>query len=410
MKTFHYLNQVQILFLVCLTITSNIFCIDISILLEKYDKNEENINLIFYNITKIYDLEDEDAFFRIKNTNNISKEQENEQKCVLSYIQNNWYLGKKKLKIKAIGLVNETKNNCIDYQNFSYQGIIKIHIDEKYIYITNTVDLEKYVAAVVAKEFYTVWHFNSLKIAAIIARTYAMHKIFQTKEKNKFFHIKSSIFDQYYCGYIHNDKIEAAVQETFNKIITWQNKPIIAMYHVCCGGVIPKECVGFNFEKFPYLKRTKQCIGCKSYKRYEWQIYRSHELICDQLSEFLNKKIIKIKKILKVTYGKSGSVKKLLLEIDILKNKKTKQTIQVSLSNRQLRKILNLQLNAHSAFFKLHFDNNHNLEIIGKGNGHHMGLCQIGMHEYIKKGLSIDEVIKFYYPETKILSLNQIDF
>ena len=372
--------------------------LDVSILLSKNDAELNKKRYEFQHVTKIYDLDDPSVLYR---------PQDKEAIMILTFNNSDWYLNGKKLKIKRIGLINEEDDCCIKFENFLYQGILKIQPANNSIYVTNTLDIEKYVAAVVAREFYSVWQFDSLKVAAIIIRTYAMHKILKTNQQS-LYNLKSSISDQHYSGYLYNERILSAVQQTKGQIITWNKKPIAAMYHVCCGGVIPEKCVGFNFDKFPYLKRKKKCNGCQSYKRYEWQLEKSHDIFCESLSEFLNKKIVKIKKILNIFHGKSGTVRRVLLEIETLKNKKMPHIIQVSLTNKQIRKILNLQLNIHSAFFKLHFDQDYNLKIVGKGNGHHMGLCQIGMNEYIKNGSSIEEIIKFYYPETKISYLQEI--
>jgi stage II sporulation protein D len=383
--------------LLCLLV-NNLYSINVSILIKKETISEIPFECSFEKVKKVYDLEDPEILYHVP---------EGTKKLVFTYKENTWYLNNKKLKIKKICLSNESEKENISYENCSYEGTILLQSDLKKIYVTNVVDLEKYVAAVVAKEFYSVWHLDSLKIAAIITRTYAVHKLLQRREAS-IYHLKNSIFDQHYCGYIHNEKIKNAVYETRGRIITWQKKPIMAMYHVCCGGVIPQECVGFNFEKHPYLERRKKCLGCKTYKRYAWEINLSHDIFCNYLSQFLNKNIVRVKRILKISHAKSGTVRRLFLEIETLKNKKKSSIVQVSLNNKQLRKILNLQLSIHSAFFKLQFDKNYNVKILGKGNGHHMGLCQIGMNEYIKNGIKIEEIIKFYYPKTQISLLEEI--
>jgi stage II sporulation protein D len=402
MKTFLSRLNLKILFLLCF-LNDHFYPIDIKILIKKDTiphSQKNSLEYSFENVKKVKDLNDPEAFY------DIPKEM---KQITLTYKNNDWYLNNKKLKTKQICLENKEIETHIAHEDCSYEGSIHLQTDENALYITNVVDLEKYVAAVVAKEFYSVWDANSLKIAAIITRTYATHKILKKKE-NSIYHLKNSIFDQHYCGYIYNEKIKHAVEETKGKIITWQKKPIMAMYHVCCGGVVPQECVGFNFEEHPYLKRKKKCTGCLTYKRYEWEINQTHDRFCDYLSSFLNQKILKIKKIIKIAHAKSGTVRRLLLELETLKQKKQKSSIQISLTNKQLRKIFNLPLSTHSAWFKLSFDKEHNITVIGKGNGHHMGLCQIGMNEYIKNGLPINEVITFYYPETEISHVEEIAF
>lgn len=382
-----------------------IYSITISVLLGKYNL-QDNFTLHFDNIHKVSDLYDPDAFFLLNDLSENSDTDKNiKTECEITYKKGFWFLNGRKLKINNILL--EKKDFYIDFQNFIYDGAISIQKDINHIYVVNRIDIESYVASVVAKEVYPVWDLDVLKIAAIIARTYALHKIKLAKNK-QLFHIKDSIIDQQYSGHIFHEKINKAVSETNGKIIVYKLEPILAMYHVCCGGVIPTQCVGFDFKKFPYLKRKKQCLGCKDYKRYEWINNFDANEFCLRLSNFCNKIITKINKVKNILYAKSGTVRRLIIEVQIINKKNKKENIQLILTNKDLRKLFDMQLSSYSPFFKLYFDNNFNVEVSGKGNGHHMGVCQIGMNYYIKEGFSIEEIIKFYYPGTNIISIYEL--
>lgn len=402
MKKYLCQRTIKKLLLLCFYNFFISYSIDISILLEKCPIEKNNpINIYFRYVDKVFDVEDTESFFYFSDKT---------QDCLITYKEGNWYLNNKKLKIKNIGLRNEKKENYILYDNNKYEEEIKIHADNDFVYIINTLDLEKYVAAVVAKEVYETWNLKSLELAAIIARTYAIHKIHRHKKKKciKSFHLKNSIEDQKYCGFIGSEKIKEAVFNTKDKIITWLFEPIIAMYHVCCGGIVPIDCIGFDFKQFPYLKRKKKCTACQNYKRYEWDIELNHNDFCFALSNFLNKKIVKIKKVKKIN-AKTGTVRRLILEVEIINKKRKKEMIQVFLSNRELRRLLKLQLSDHSPFFNIFFDQEHNLKITGKGNGHLIGVCQIGMNKYIEQGMSIEQIIRFYYPGTEISFIKEIE-
>ena len=42
------------------------------------------------------------------------------------------------------------------------------------------------------------------------------------------------------------------------------------------------------------------------------------------------------------------------------------------------------------------------LNVVGRGYGHHRGLCQWGAHEMIKQNFSCQDVLEFYYPKAKV--------
>jgi stage II sporulation protein D len=364
---------------------------EISVLLKKYHYNNV-LTISFNNVEKISDLNDleNNCYY---NSNFF---------LVYNNAKESWYLDNKKLKINEIELTSK-EGAAIVFDNNEYEGKIIIRKDDEFIYIINSIDIELYVASVVSHEVYAGWNIESLKVAAITARTYALYQMEEANKRKKIFHIKSSIEHQKYNGLNKDVRIYEAVSQTRGKIIAYNDKPILAMYHVCCGGVIPVECVGFDFEKCPYLKRKKKCIGCKDYKNYFWKNKIQQNIFCEKLTNLLSKKVVKIKRIKKNIIAKSGTVRRICLEIEIINKNHKKEIIQVLLNNKDLRKLFNIQLSLYSSCFTVHFNDKLDLEINGKGHGHHIGLCQRGMHGYSKKGLTMEKIIDFYYPNTTII-------
>lgn len=77
----------------------------------------------------------------------------------------------------------------------------------------------------------------------------------------------------------------------------------------------------------------------------------------------------------------------------------------ILLNNKDLRKLFNIQLSSYSSCFTVNFNEHFDVEINGRGHGHHIGLCQRGMHGYSKQGLSMEEIIEFYFPNTTIITI-----
>lgn len=393
MKEYFYLKNYYLFYL--FYFSQHLYCQQtIKVLLDKIPIEKNNNYLKFEEAIKINDFDDKENYYILN------------EECILNYNieKKSWFLNNRKLKIKNIEISPE-KNHYLSFKNNQYEGEIIIHNDDKYIYIINNIDLESYVASVVAKEFYSEWNIEALKTATIIVRTYALYKINESIKSKNTFHIKSSIEHQKYDGLQKDTKIYNAVDQTTGKIICYNNKPILAMYHICCGGVKPIECVGFDFEKCPYLKRKKECVGCRDYKYYFWKNNITGDILCEKLSNLINKQVIKIRKIKKATYAKSGTIRRLYIEVQIINKKNKKEIIMVLLNNKELRKLFNIQLSSQSSCFKVNFNEKFDVEINGRGHGHHIGLCQRGMYGYSKQGLSMEKIIEFYFPNTTIVNI-----
>lgn len=392
MKKYNYQKIFLILFLFYFKST---LLTNIRVLLTQFTSNEKKI-ITLNHVGIIEDLENHEYSSQVS------------ESCTLEYKNDAWFLNNKKLKIKSLKII-PVSGKCISYNNSEYEGNIFIIIEEGNIYVINKINLESYVNSVVSHEVFPNWSDESLQVAAITARTYAIHLRDKAIKNKKLFHIKNSIEHQRYNGKNLHKKIEDAVTKTKNQIIINKKDgaPILAMYHVCCGGVIPTHCAGFDFEKYPYLKRTKKCTGCQHYRRYSWQKFFAYNEIIKQLQDIVQKAIRKIKKIKKIVYAKSGTVRKIFMEVEIAGKKNRKKVIEIILNHKTIRKLFNIKLSLDSSFFKIKFDNNFNAEIIGKGHGHHIGLCQRGMQGYSEEGKSVDEIIAFYYPETSIITLQE---
>jgi stage II sporulation protein D len=355
------------------------------------------VELVFDNIISINDFDDP-SYQHIFNT---------PASIVLSYKKNVWFLNNKKLKIKKLQLkVAHNAHDCIVYKNNKYPDTILIIPDECSILIINRLCLEEYVKAVIAKEVFPEWNNEALKTIAIVARTYAVHLRDKARQKNKMYHLKSSIHHQKYEGKHFHESIENAVSETHNMIIVdSRKKPILAMYHVCCGGVIPWYCVGFDFKNHPYLKRKNKCVGCNEYKNFCWNKEISYSTILNNLKIISDEKnIIKLNKIISISYAKTGAVRSMVLEVEIYKSKKNIIKKKIILNNKKLRTLFDIKLSQHSAFFDVSCDKDFNFIITGKGQGHHIGLCQRGMYGYTKQGKTYKDIILFYYPGTEIIN------
>lgn len=128
------------------------------------------------------------------------------------------------------------------------------------------VELDTYLCNVVSAEMPADFEEEALKAQAIVARTYTIYKIKNKKHDN------ADICDKSSCcqAWISKEdrlakweeskreenwqKIETAVRETVDKIITYDNKPINAFFHSNSGGTTEIPINVWGGTNFPYLQ------------------------------------------------------------------------------------------------------------------------------------------------------------
>lgn len=258
--------------------------------------------------------------------------------------------------------------------------------------LINKLDIEDYICSVLHTESWPGWSLEVNKALAVACRTYAATKVLETGKKKKPFHIRNTNKHQTYCGAHHKDVLRDAVDETRGIIIGHNNKPILAMFDGCCGGVIPSEIEGYNFVKAPYLARTYACEFCKEYKIFSWKAEFSYKYLEKILKDNLNK--LKKLKHVETEHDNAGVVRKL-----IVKDHQNSHHLEGAVLYSLLKEIVS---------FSYSIENHKDKVIIkGKGYGHHVGLCQWGAKKMVDLGCDYKQILKFYYPNTSFMKLQK---
>ncbi len=311
-------------------------------------------------------------------------------------IQNGSVFLNKQLLAKGVYHI-QTVNNEFFFNKKLYKGSLMVCVDQEKIFFINVVDLEEYVYAVLRSESWPGWPVEVNKALAIACRSYAMAMI-ERAESRALYHIKSSNIHQQYnlYGDHENKKIRAAVEQTRGICLTYCQRPVLAMYDSCCGGIIPGLIDELDFKKAPYLGRLYACHYCKKSSLYEWKAS------CEKsnMIELLKAHDIALKNISHMSIAKrdkAGVVK----SVKIKDGKK-----EITISSKTFYSAIK---GIKSFSFSVKYTKNH-IEFFGKGYGHPYGLCQWGAFEMVKQGLLFDAVLKFYYPGTELKSIDLKSF
>lgn len=279
----------------------------------------------------------------------------------------------------------------LKYNGKEYQGSFLLVPDAANLYVINSIDLEEYVCSVLLTESWPGWPVEVNKAFAIASRSYVIGVILNNQSSKLPYHVRNTNKHQTYTGIHTIPVLKEAVDQTKGIFLAYKNKPIVAMFDACCGGVIPADIAGVNFDHAPYLARNYVCNFCKDCKGYSWKAAYTF----DQLEQILCKENKNFKRIKSITITKKDKAG-LVLQVSIKTDKKT-YTITG-------KKLYSLIAKIRSYFFDI-TSSAKGIEIQGRGIGHHLGLCQWGAREMIRQGYDCKEALTFYYPGTHFMKL-----
>lgn len=298
----------------------------------------------------------------------------------------------KRSKTRALEISSLDKH--VVFNDRTYQGSLLILLDQSCVYIINKIALEDYVYSSLGTECWPGWPMQVAKAMAIAIRTYVIKKVTESRAAKKPYHIKNTNIHQTYKGIHPHERIRRAVDETAGLIVTYKNKPIVAMFDGCCGGMVPAHMEGVNFGQAPYLKRDYACTYCKPYKLFSWRRdYELHELtkLFKQAGILARAPLRSLQIVRKDNAGVVHEV--------ILRDNRKKE---YSVSGKKMYSLFD----AIKSFAYDIIHEGSKVSIIGSGYGHHLGLCQWGAYEMDKQGWSYQEILKFYYVDTKLMRLS----
>lgn len=296
---------------------------------------------------------------------------------------------------KPVNEINNITTSTYDYKD--YETISLLHKKTNKI---EKIPLDEYLYGVVSAEMPASFEEEALKAQAVVARTYTIYKIKNSKNK----HGDAQICDDSTCcqAWISKEdrmqkwkeeeresnwnKIVNAVNNTQGKIITYNGEPIDAFFHSNSGGKTEIPVNVWGGTGFPYLQ-VVESSGEENYNQYNSEVTISKKDFENKIKEkyndfkidFKNKDCIKIK-----DYTEGGRVKNI-------------QIGNKTLSGVEVRTLFNLK----SANFEFTINEN-DIKFTVKGYGHGIGMSQTGADSMAKKGSSYEDIIHHFYTGVEI--------
>ena len=265
------------------------------------------------------------------------------------------------------------------------RGNILAKLRKGKLYIINRVDMELYLRSVVPSESYASWPLETLKAQTVAARTYAYYQL--RHRKTWVFDLVDDEGDQAYKGMKRETKkTDRAVLETEGQILSYGDKPILAMYSANSGGYTADAGSIFGLSK-PYLIAHRDPESLKG-KMARWKKTFS----VSEVEKALNRRGLKIRGLRRIEpaiKGPSGRIIKIRIVAD-----NTTKTVRTRTTLRRALKLPEILLEIRKENGNFVFD--------GKGWGHGVGYSQWGS-AILGKKTSYDKILAFYYPTASLI-------
>jgi stage II sporulation protein D len=277
------------------------------------------------------------------------------------------------------------------YNDVAYDGEFLITQDKNNCMCVNQLALEDYVCAVLRTESWPGWPLEVNKAFAIACRTYAMFKLLEAQRGKHFYHVKNSNVHQTYRGKHEIPLLKLAVEQTKGMVLGFKGRPILAMFDSCCGSIIPADIHDFDFRKAPYLARTYACHFCNQASLYSWHVSYERTLF----EQLLGQHMSQLKSISNIQVSKKDAAG-LVLEVTV-----SGSGTAMIFSGKKLYSLLE---QVKSFYFDIRYKSD-KIQFMGRGFGHHLGLCQWGARSMVSEGWDYKSILRFYYPGAYFMHL-----
>lgn len=303
---------------------------------------------------------------------------------------------------------NNLTNKEATLENYDYGKYNTIKLLHKKTNEVEEISLDEYLCGVISAEMPAVYEIEALKSQAVVARTYTLYKIINSKPHGD----EANICDSFKCcqAWISKEdrfakwadgteeenwnKIITAINETKGKVITYDGKIINAFFHANSGGKTEIPVNVWGGTNYPYLQ-VVETSGEDGYTQYSSQVELTIDELITKFKEKYEDIIVDINNIAEeikvLEYTESGRVKTLKFG-----NK--------NISGTEVRSILSLK----STNFDIELDlKNNKIKFNVIGYGHGIGMSQTGADAMAKQGSNYEQIIKHFYVGVELVDMQQ---
>lgn len=316
----------------------------------------------------------------------------------------------------------------------SYSGRLEITREEGGLALINDIYMEDYLKRVVPSEMPASYEKEALKAQAVCARTYAYMQIQSNTYSQYGAQVDDSTNFQVYNNVESNERTDAAVQETYGKILLYEGAPVQAYYFsTSCGMTTDNSVWGSDPADAPYLiwgsvQAGRKQLDLTTNDAFSSYIKDTGISAYDSDAPFFRWSTTTDTTVLTANIGGIGTVQKLritergpggvakTLVVTGSEGEKTisgQNAIRAALGDASLTiqrgdgKTVEGWSSLPSGFLSIEDAGTtdagvRRFKIYGGGYGHGVGMSQNGAQGMAKEGMDYQEILEFYYDGTEI--------
>ena len=255
------------------------------------------------------------------------------------------------------------------------------------------MDIETYVAGVVAGEMPNSWPLEALKAQAILARTFVLKFVTEKDSRYPGADISTDIAEaQAYNADAVNERVLRAAQETAGLILLTEDNILpYTWFHSHSGGMTETARAGIDWqgEEPSYTRSTPGRESAAAPEQVaKWSLTVSKEdfvAACRKAgAEVSSCEVIKVGQ-----KGESGRAMTLVVDSVTVNAAR----LRMSLGSTKMRSTLLTELTAEDNVIRMS----------GRGYGHGVGMSQWGAHALAQLGKSAEEIALHYYNGLRVV-------
>jgi stage II sporulation protein D len=301
-------------------------------------------------------------------------------------------------------VLESTSGGTCKFNDVGYRGKFFLHPQgAQQFVVVNYVDMESYLAGVLAKELYAYWSPETYRALAVTARTFALY------HKEHFgvghdYDVGDNQSAQVYGGFVaETPKSWKAVRETQGTVLAYgppgRERIFMAQYSACNGGVVNGAYVIRDADRIPPLEGGQadgDGAGCKHWRWDTVRVTKAEMYKAIQSSGYpAAAALTNVKEIRVAQWTPYGR----MIWVDLLDS----AGHLLRLRAEDLRLVL---LRSGPKAAKNIFSMNCGIRDVGdsfefydgKGFGHGVGLSQWGAEDKAERGMKAEQILGFYYP------------
>ena len=294
------------------------------------------------------------------------------------------WLGGNSLAATEVKIIPE-RDGGVNVNGSYYRGQLVIRNRGGALTVLNLVDMERYLASVVGSEAIETWPEDALRAQAVVARTYALYKLKASSARA--YDVTATTDDQVYLGTARETgKLRQVVKDTTGIAVLWKGQVFPTYFHSTCAGHTEEVSRALKYESIPPL-RGVPCNYCTSSKYYGWWTVNVDAEALSGLMRRKAKGVGTVTNIEPLEIGASGRALRVRVTGTGGTTVMNAYDFRKLVGASQIRNT-NFQVRNYGSYF----------QILGRGWGHGVGMCQFGAKGLAEKGYGFAAILRYYYP------------